>query len=272
MPKLTEQRLNALPHAAVQLSLVGYILPRDQQQLVLLGQHLGKLWPAITQVSQHHATIKGFGQLRSRSAIIKIARRQHRINDAAIDVAQRVQFEAKEPARTTFAKVSAFIAQQPHSAMSNGLADRDGLGVNQVESAVSHKTGRLEQSANERAEAMQASKPLLIRTKPGESRDKIIGNQSVSLFERSNTKKALHQANSDDFRVGEGWCGIVRAAPVSQARVDFEEVINEAVDFSHLVYNGRQMGRPPGVRLSVATPFYTPLELWRPSLLTQYSG
>jgi hypothetical protein len=59
---------------------------------------------------------------------------------------------------------------------------------------------------------------------------------------------------------------------VRQASVGFEEIIDEAVDVSHLIYNGRQMGRPPSVRLSVATPFYTPLELWRPILSTQYSG
>jgi hypothetical protein len=51
-----------------------------------------------------------------------------------------------------------------------------------------------------------------------------------------------------------------------------KEIIDKAVDFGHLVYNGSQWGRPPGARLSFATTFYTPSELWRPILSTQYSG
>lgn len=116
-----------MPHAAVKLSLLWHIPPPDKQQFSLLGQHLGKLWSVVAQVCQYNATINGFGQLRSRSTVIKIARRQHRIHDAAIDVAQGVQFEAKEPARTALAKVSTFLAQQPHSAMSMALQTGRGL-------------------------------------------------------------------------------------------------------------------------------------------------
>ena len=86
MPKLTEQRFDTLPYAAVQLSLFRYIPPRDQQQLTLLG----KLRPIITQVGQYDSTIDCFRQVRGWPAIIEITRRQHRINNAAIDVAQRV--------------------------------------------------------------------------------------------------------------------------------------------------------------------------------------
>src|SRR5215212_10135294 len=117
---------------------------------------------------------------------------------------------------------------------------------------------------------MQASDPLLIRAKLRESRSKVIGDQLVSLFERGNTEEALHQADGDDFGIGKSWRGIGRTAPVCQRSVGFKEVINKAVDFGHLVYNGRQMGRPPSVEMSFATTFYTPSELWRPSLSTQY--
>src|SRR5205085_3095199 len=81
-----------------------------------------------------------------------------------------------------------------------------------------------------------------------------------------------HQTDGDDLRIREGRRGIGRAAPTGQPGMGFEEVINKAIDFRHLVYNGRQMARPPSVRLGVATPFYTLSELWRPSLSTQYSG
>ena len=272
MPKLREQRLNPLTHTTVQLSLVGHLSPRYQQQPVFFRKHIGKLRPVIAKVGQHHTAHNRFRQFRCRAAVIEIARSQDRIDNATVDVAQRVQFEAKKPARTAFAKISAFVAQQSHSAMTNGFADRDGLGVHQVKSTTAQKVSRLKQSADNRREAMQAGEPLLIRTMLGESRGKVIGNQLVSLFERSNTKKALHQADGDDFGISKSRRGIGRAAPVGQPGVRFKEVINEAVDFGHLVYNGRQMGRPPSVEMSFATTFYTSSELWRPSLSTQYSG
>ena len=57
---------------------------------------------------------------------------------------------------------------------------------------------------------------------------------------------------------------------MGQAGVGFEEVINEDVGLSHLIYNGSQLGRPPSVEMSFATTFYTSSERWRPILSTQY--
>lgn len=257
MPQLAEQRLHALPHAAVQGPFVGHVSSRHQQQVIFFGQHLGKLRPAVTQVSQHHAASHRFGQFRPWPAIIEIPRRQPRVHDTTIAVAQGVEFEAKEPAGTALAEVSTLVAQQAHSPVTNGFADRDGFGINQVEAAVTQQASRLKQSADDRTEAMQPLQPLLIRAKRRESGDKVIGNQSVSLFERGDAEETLHQADGDDFRIREGWRRIGRAAPMGQPGMSFEEIINEAVDVSHLVYNGRQMGRPPSVEMSFATSFYT---------------
>jgi hypothetical protein len=56
---------------------------------------------------------------------------------------------------------------------------------------------------------------------------------------------------------------------MSQSAMGFERVIDEAVDLSHLIYNGSQMGRPPGVEMICSTSFYTPSGLWRPFPSTQ---
>jgi hypothetical protein len=195
MPKLTEQGLNPLTHTAVQLALAGHIPSCDQQQLVFFSQMLGKLRPVVSQVGQHHAAINCFCQLRGWPAIIEI------------------------PTGTAFAKVCAFIAQQSHATVTDGFADWNRLGVKQVESATTQPASRFKQPTNERPKAMQALKPLLVGAKLWESRSKVIGNQLVGLFERGDAKKALHQADGDDFGISEGRHGIGRTAPVGQPDV-----------------------------------------------------
>lgn len=251
MPKLTEQRFHSLPHAAVQLPLVRHISPRDQQHLTLLGQQFSQLRPIVAQIRKHYSPINRFGQLRSWPTIIKIARRQYRIHNAAIDVAQRVQFKAEEPTGTTFTEISAFITKQTHSSVTNGFTDRNRLGIHQVESASAEKTSRDKQPTDEWAKAMQASNPLLVRTKLREGRGKVGSNKLISLLEGSHAEVALHQGDGDDFRIGEGGLMIGRTSPVCQAGMRLKEVINKAEDVSHLVYNGGQMGRPPSDRLSL---------------------
>jgi hypothetical protein len=241
----------------MQFALVGHVPPRDQQQFVLFSHQLGQLRPVITEVSQNHAAVNGVGQFRSRPAIIEIARCQHLIHNATVDVAQGMQLEAKEPASTALAKISALISEQSHSSVTNGFADRDGFGINQVKATAPQKTSRLKQSADDRREAMQACQPLLISAKLWEGGSKVLGDELIGLFERGDAEKTLHQADGDDFRISERGHGIGRTAPVGQAGVGFEEVINEAVDVSHLVYNGRQMGRPPSVEMWFAPSFYT---------------
>src|SRR6185295_118535 len=116
--------------------------------------------------------------------------------------------------------------------------------INKVKFAFTHTSSRFKQPANEWAESVQSSNPLLIRTDQRESRSEVRSNKSIGLLERIYSEKALHQSNSDDFGICESRISIGRGAPMSQAGVGFEEVINEDVGFSHLIYNGSQMGRP----------------------------
>jgi hypothetical protein len=251
MPELTEQCFDALSHAAVQLSLLRHVSPRHQQQLVFLCQQLGKVRPFVAQIRQQYATSDCLRQFRRRAAIIQVARSQHRVNNAAIDVAQGVQFEAKEPTCTALAEISPFIAQQAHATRANGFTDGDRLGINQVKLATTREAGRFKQPTDERREPMQVSQPLLIRTKLRKGRGKVISNEMIGLFEGSDAEVALHQSNGDNFCICKSRLVIGRTTPVGQRDVGLKEVINEAVDFGHMIYNGRQMGRPPSVRLSL---------------------
>ena len=256
MPKLTEQSFDPLPHAAVQLSLLRYLSSRDQQQLVFLYQQLSQLRPVVAQIRQHYASIDCLRQFTSRASIIEIARSQHRVNDATVDVAQCVQFKTKEPARAGFAKIRSGFTQQTDSPVLNDFANRNGLGIQQLKSASAEKTSRDKHPTDDWTEAMQASNPLLVRRKLREGRGKVGSNEFIILLERSHAEIALHQGNGDDFRIRESGLMIGRGSPMRQSGMRFsgmrfKGVINKAVEISHLVYNGRQMGRPPSDRLSL---------------------
>ena len=120
--------------------------------------------------------------------------------------------------------------------------------------------------------AVQPLKPLLIGAKPWEGRGEVAGDEFVGLLEGSDAEETLHEADGDDFGIGEGGRGVRRGAPSREGGRFVEEVINEAEDVGHLVYNGSQRGRPPSVGKWFAPLFYTLSELWRPNLSTQYSG
>lgn len=251
MPKLTKQRLYPLSHAAVQFSLFLYIAPPDQQHFLFLTQHLKQLWPTVSQISKHHSTIYNFTQFWRCNSVIYVTRTQYRINDAAIDVSQNVQFEPEKPSCTAFAKISSFISQQPHSSVTDGFADWNRLGIYKVKTASASKPGRLKDATNYGSQSMKASNPLLIGAKFGKGRSKVIGNNLISFLERCNTEMRLHQSYGDDFCIGKIGMMIRGASPVSERGMSLKEVINKAEDMSHMIYNGSQVGRPPSVRLSL---------------------
>ncbi len=157
------------------------------------------------------------------------------------------------------------------------IADRGGCSTGrsifcQVKLASACDTSRLKETTYKRTESVQAGNPLLIRTKLRESRSKVIADKRISLLERIYSETALHQSDSNNFGIRESRLVIRRGSPMRQLSMGFKEVINKDVDLSHLIYNGRQMGRPPSAGLSFATTFYTSSELWRPILSTPYSG
>jgi hypothetical protein len=258
MPKLREQRFNPLTHTAVKFSLFGHIPARYQQQFTLICKQLSELWSFIAQISKQYPSIYRLSQFKGWISIIDIAGSQNSIHNAPVDITQGVELKAEEPPRASFAKVCPIFSEQSHTTVTNRLTDRDGLGISKVESDPTSKASRLKQPAYDRTEPVQASNPLLIRTDEREGRSIVIVDKIIGLLERIYSDTALHQGNCNDLSISEGWFIIRRTPPMSQTRMCFKEVIDKAVDLSHLIYNGSQMGRPPGVEMGFATSFYTP--------------
>src|SRR5215475_13876870 len=130
--QLTEGGLNALAHLAEYEPMGGHLVARDQQHLGLLGQASGALWAAITQLSEEHPAPNVFNQCQDRFAIIPIAGGQDDIEHLSADMPQPVQFKAKEPPFARFAKVRAFVPQQPYPPVPDGLTEGNRLTVPQV--------------------------------------------------------------------------------------------------------------------------------------------
>src|SRR6185503_462268 len=140
---------------------------------------------------KHYSSIHCLRQLKRRVTVIQVARSQNSINYAPAFVPQSVQLEAEKPPCTGFAKVSSFFTKQSHSSMTNGFAHRYRLGINKVKFAFTHTSSRFKQPANEWAESVQSSNPLLIRTDQRESRSEVRSNKSIGLLERIYSEKAL---------------------------------------------------------------------------------
>src|SRR5215207_1573561 len=149
MPQLRETGLNRLPYLREQELLCRRIRACDEQDLsLLLKQGSGRL-ASIAQVSERHSTVARFAQREQRVTVIYRAGRQHEIEKASRNMAQTVQFEAKEPTLRSFPEACAILPHQTHSPMSQRVAQRNRLGINQIEGGVLFTgAGRLQQQAN----------------------------------------------------------------------------------------------------------------------------
>src|SRR6185436_1563466 len=164
------------------------------------------------------------------------------------DIDCGVKLEAKEPSFAALSKIGSFFSQQSHTPVSYALAYWYGLRIEdrQLEVKPVRKASRFYEMASNFRQRVKASYPLFVRTEFRESGFVISLNQRESLLQSSNTKTALHQSYRDDLSISKKRNLIGRASPMSQFRISFEVVGYKAVDFSHLVYNGDQRGRPPG--------------------------
>jgi hypothetical protein len=122
---------------------------------------------------------------------------------------------------------------------------------------VSNSAGVGEQITDDCGERVQSRQPLLVSDQMRESRGVITSQQEVSLLQRGDAKAALHQRDGDDLGIREGGRFVGRTPPLCQPRVGFQVVINEAVDFRHLVlYAAHGSLSSGGGRCGVATSFY----------------
>lgn len=101
-------------------------------------------------------------QINRRITVVAAACRQHRSDYLPVDVEDGVQLEAEEPSLARLAKISACLTQRAYAAVTNGVADRDGLGIYQVKrefKAISIAS-RLDKMANNVTELVKAGNVL----------------------------------------------------------------------------------------------------------------
>ena len=258
MTQLREKRLYRLPHSAHQPFLRSGSLPCQHKQVGLPLQRLARLVSAIGLIGCQYASVCLRRKPDACFPIGYVSRRQCRRDDLALYVDQHVQLVAEEPPGAGLSEVCPLISEQSHHPMTDGLTDRDRFRVNRIyrEAEAVTAPGRFDHLPDQIREAMKASDPLLVRAHAREGCGEVVADEPVSLFEGSDTQRRLHQGEGDNLSVSESRLGIRRRAPGGPPRVSFEVVVNEAIDFSHLIYNGSQGGRPPGAKFGQNT--FTP--------------
>ena len=95
--------------------------------------------------------------------------------------------------------------------------------------------GSRERAADRDGERVQPLHPLLVGAEAREGRPPVPPHQLVSFLERRAAESVLQQGDGDDFRIGEAGPAVRRTPPARPRGVGLEVVINEAVDFGHLM-------------------------------------
>src|SRR5262249_49131871 len=84
-------------------------------------------------------------------------------------------------------------------------------------------------------QVMQPGQPLVVGRQGREGCAPVLGDQAIGLFERGHFQNPLQQRDAQHFGIAKLGLRMGRAAPVSQRRTGFEELIDKTIDFSHLV-------------------------------------
>src|SRR5215208_1605159 len=254
-PKLREECLYSLSQATDQSPFLACIKCSYQQRLRFICQLLSYILASIAVVCKRYSSISHMSQRQCRFSITRIARCKQPTNKMSVDVDRGMQFEAKEPSFAGFAKVCSFFSKQSHTPMPYRTTDWYRLGVvdGQVHLKAIAVAGRFTKMTCNITQSVKACNPLFVRAKHGKGQALIKSSKQISLLQGGDTKTALHQSDSDYLSICKERLLIGRASPMSQSRVSFEVIINKAVDFSHLIYNRSQRGRPPGEEFCFAT-------------------
>jgi len=242
MTQPRKKRLDWLSHPAHQPFLRSGSLPRQHKYFGLSFYSFARFISAIGLICRKDASVCRRRKPDARFSVSQVSRSQGCRNDPAFYVDQHVHLEAEEPSGAGLAEVRPLISKQPHDTMTNGLTDRDRLGVYGVkrEAEPVTESGGLNHLSDNLAQPMKACDPLLVGAESRESLGEVKANEAVSLLERSDSESRLHQSDSQYLGISESRIGVRRRAPSGPARVGFEVIIDEAIDFSHLIYNGSQ--------------------------------
>lgn len=145
-PQLRQARLDALPHAGDQRPSGAVARPvvgdRKQQISRRAVERGGEFRTCVIYVGQRRVAFRSEAQCQRRVVVIPVDQRQDSPEDVPTLGGQQTQLEAEEPALTRLAEVVSVLVQPPHSPAGDGVADRHGLAVKEMEVIVFREVER----------------------------------------------------------------------------------------------------------------------------------
>lgn len=150
-----------------------------QQQPCLRFQFPSYPPAAIVPIGKRYSLTAHQGQTHSSLSIIKIAWQKQSSYKVSIDVYRSVQLEAKEPSFARLAEICPVLTKQAHTAMTDGVAYRYWLRVEDKQITIKPITSasRFTQMSNDFGQGVKPSYPLLVRRKTREG-----GTMTTLLF------------------------------------------------------------------------------------------
>jgi hypothetical protein len=176
--------LNTLTHAADKrtgMALSG-VRRRNQQHVQLLQEvGLQLLGITIAQIRQKNPPVQHLGKGGGHVLVIAVGRRQKRAQDRARVMDQRVQLKAEIPTGLVLAPIGIFVPEKTNTAMADGLADRDGLAIHQVEFVRQGHQRLLQESADQGRQRVQSRQPLGVAGQERKGTREIVSDSLVGL-------------------------------------------------------------------------------------------
>ena len=247
VPQLRECCLDALAQTTDEWATPARLLWCDEQHLGFLRQQGCQWSTSIATITQHNAAINCLRKCSGHISLIRVGWRQRTAQHFSRLSCDDMQLEAEIPARRRFTEISPVFSQQSHTSMPDRFADRNRLGIHQIKRCRLEITATcgFNQLPNKRREQMQPMEPLFVRAQPRKGAAKVRLHEQVSALQGGAAEGALQKRNGQDFGIGESRTGMRRASPVSAARMGFEKIINEDVDFCHLMFYAAHGRCPP---------------------------
>lgn len=235
MPQNRKPGFNPLPdrwQAAVS-SLS--ILFGDQQTLIFFKQLILQASPAITEIANHRLKTQKFSQGFSDSPVSVVSGRRNDITNLLFSSRQNVEFETEKPSFRRLSEIRTIISEESHAPMPRRLADRNRLGIDQINSALINRSCLFKQLLHNRHNPVQSPNKLLVSAKLGKLFREVCFNQRESFPQTFCAEFTLHQSDCQNFGIRQRRLAVSTAPPVGNLRILPEKIINEAVDFTQFI-------------------------------------
>ena len=167
-PPLREGGFDSFAQTADECASLTRLLWRQQQHLSFFRHSRGQpsTATAIAAITQHDATVNGFGECPGDIPLVDIGRSQCTAQHLSAMSCDDMQLEAKEPACGGFPVIRPIFSEEAHAPMPNRLADRNRLGIHQIERRLSEVAAArdLHQLPDQRSHRMESLQPLFVGT------------------------------------------------------------------------------------------------------------